>query len=204
MNVLVLSHMSGPLRLVILSAVIRRLMDERMTTSEAEKHLAIRDDLAADERAHLEAFVARSVPYTLVALDEAQNVLASERRTSAGEVLTRYVREGRNYGLSFMVATQQPTALDSRILAQVDTLIAHKLTVQSDIDYVRRNLKSNLPQEVGNGRTAGIGSYYAPDAAPGLLEASRSSRCEYEYLYPRQCRPRSGRYGDAQSARPAG
>ncbi|MBK8047944.1 MAG: ATP-binding protein [Anaerolineales bacterium] len=47
-----------------------------------------------------------------------------------------------------MVATQQPTAIDGRILAQVDTLIAHKLTVQSDIDYVRRNLKSNLPQEV--------------------------------------------------------
>ncbi len=63
-------------------------------------------------------------------------------------MLTRFVREGRNYGLSFMVATQQPTALDSRILAQVDTLIAHKLTVQGDIDYVRRNLKSNLPQEV--------------------------------------------------------
>jgi hypothetical protein len=47
-----------------------------------------------------------------------------------------------------MVATQQPTAIDGRILAQVDTLIAHKLTVHSDIDYVRRNLKSNLPQEV--------------------------------------------------------
>ena len=36
-------------------------------------------------------------------------------------MLIRYVREGRNYGLSFMVATQQPTALDSRLLAQVDT-----------------------------------------------------------------------------------
>jgi hypothetical protein len=63
-------------------------------------------------------------------------------------MLIRYVREGRNYGLSFMVATQQPTALDNRLLAQVDTLISHKLTVQGDIDYVRRNLKSNLPQEV--------------------------------------------------------
>jgi hypothetical protein len=30
----------------------------------------------------------------------------------------------------------------------VDTLIAHRLTVQTDIDYVRRNLKSNLPDEV--------------------------------------------------------
>jgi len=81
-------------------------------------------------------------------LDEAQNVLPSDKKTTAGEMLIRYVREGRNYGLSFMVATQQPTALDNRLLAQVDTLISHKLTVQGDIDYVKRNLKSNLPQEV--------------------------------------------------------
>ena len=74
--------------------------------------------------------------------------MPSERRTSAGEMLVRFVREGRNYGLSFMVATQQPTALDRRLLARVDTIIAHKLTVQGDIDYVKRNRKSNLPQEV--------------------------------------------------------
>ena len=148
MNVLVMNRMSGPLRLVVMSALIRRLLDARTEASEAEKHLAIRPDLSADERAHIEASLTRAVPPAWVALDEAQNVLPSERRTAAGEMLVRFVREGRNYGLSFMVATQQPTALDSRLLAQVDTLIAHKLTVQSDIDYVRRNLKSNMPEEV--------------------------------------------------------
>jgi len=148
MNVLVMNRMSIPLRLVILSAVIRRLMDERMEASEVEKHLAIRADMSEEEQAQWDKFLKNAIPRTLVALDEAQNILAAERRTSAGEMLTRYVREGRNYGLSFMVASQQPTAIDSRILAQVDTLIAHKLTVQTDIDYVRRNLKSNLPQEV--------------------------------------------------------
>jgi hypothetical protein len=148
MNVLVMNRMSIPLRLVILSAVFRRLMDERMEVSEVEKHLAIRANTNTEEKAKSEKYLMNAIPRTLVALDEAQNILAAERRTSAGEMLTRYVREGRNYGLSFMVATQQPTAIDSRILAQVDTLISHKLTVQTDIDYVRRNLKSNLPQEV--------------------------------------------------------
>ena len=148
MNVLVMNRLSGPLRLVVLSALIRRLLDARTEASEAEKHLAIRPDLSSEERARIEASLAKAVPPAWVALDEAQNVLPSERHTAAGEMLVRFVREGRNYGLSFMVATQQPTALDSRLLAQVDTLIAHKLTVQSDIDYVRRNLKSNLPQEV--------------------------------------------------------
>jgi hypothetical protein len=148
MNVLVMNRMSNPLRLVILSALIRRLLDERTVASEAEKNLAIRTDLSEEERATIKSSLARAVPPTWVAIDEAQNILPSEKRTTAGEMLIRYVREGRNYGLSFMVATQQPTALDSRLLAQVDTLLAHKLTVQSDIDYVRRNLKSNLPQEI--------------------------------------------------------
>lgn len=148
MNVLVMSRMSGSLRLVILSALIRRLMDERMVASEMEKHLLIRNDLTIDERMQIKNKLAMSVPKTWIALDEAQNILPSEKKTTAGEMLIRYVREGRNYGLSFMVATQQPTALDNRLLAQVDTLIAHKLTVQGDIDYVRRNLKSNMPQEI--------------------------------------------------------
>jgi hypothetical protein len=148
MNVLVMSRMSGPLRLVILSALVRRLMDERTVASEMEKHLLIRSDIKPAEAAQIRQRLARSVPPTWIALDEAQNILPSEKKTTAGEMLVRYVREGRNYGLSFMVATQQPTALDNRLLAQVDTLIAHKLTVQNDIEYVRRNLKSNLPQEV--------------------------------------------------------
>lgn len=148
MNVLVMSRMSGPLRLVILSALVRRLMDERMIASEMEKHLLIRSDLSEVERYQIKEKLKMSVPPTWIALDEAQNILPSERKTTAGEMLIRYVREGRNYGLSFMVATQQPTAIDDRILAQVDTIVAHKLTVQSDIDYVRKNMKSNLPQEV--------------------------------------------------------
>lgn len=148
MNVLVMSRMSGSLRLVILSALIRRLMEERMVASEMEKHLLIRNDLSLEERMKIKSKLEKSIPPTWIALDEAQNILPSEKKTTAGEMLIRYVREGRNYGLSFMVATQQPTALDNRLLAQVDTLIAHKLTVQGDIDYVRRNLKSNLPQEI--------------------------------------------------------
>ncbi|MDO9579415.1 MAG: zonular occludens toxin domain-containing protein [Bacteroidales bacterium] len=85
--------------------------------------------------------------------DEAQNFLPSERKTTATDVLIKLVREGRNFGLSFMLTTQQPSAIDQRILAQVDTLIVHKLTVQGDIEYIKRNLKSALPEEVKYGNS---------------------------------------------------
>jgi len=148
LSVVVMNRMSDELRLVVITALIRRIIAARIEASEDEKHLRIRPDLTSEERQDIQARLAASIPPSWVVIDEAQNALPSERRTTATDMLIKFVREGRNYGLSFMVATQQPTALDQRILSQVDTLIAHRLTVQTDIDYVRRNLKSNLPEEV--------------------------------------------------------
>jgi hypothetical protein len=127
---------------------MRRLIASRVKASEVEKHLKIIENLSDKERQSLEISLKESIPPAWVCIDEAQNILPSERRTSATDIMVKYVREGRNYDLSFMVATQQPTAIDPRILAQVDSLIVHKLTVQGDIDYIRRNIKSNLPDEV--------------------------------------------------------
>jgi len=148
MSVIVMNKMSDELRLIMVAAFLRRLIASRIRASETEKHLKLLDNLSADEQAKLKTTLKEAVPPTWVAIDEAQNVLPSERVTTATEVIVKYVREGRNYGLSFVVATQQPTSIDPRILAQVDTLIAHKLTVQSDIDYVKRNMKSNMPDEL--------------------------------------------------------
>jgi DNA helicase HerA-like ATPase len=151
MSVIVMNKMSDELRLIVVSALMRRLIASRVQASEAEKHLKIIEKLSPQERQALERASEAAAPQTWVAIDEAQNILPSERRTSATDVIVKYVREGRNYGLSFVVATQQPTAIDPRILAQVDTLLVHKLTVQGDIDYIRKNIKSNLPEEAKYG-----------------------------------------------------
>lgn len=148
MSVIVMNKMSDELRLIVASALLRQLIASRVRASEAEKHLKICEHLPPKEKAALESSLHNAIPPTWVCIDEAQNILPSERRTPATNVVVKYVREGRNYGLSFVVATQQPTAIDPRILSQVDTLIVHKLTVQGDIDYIRKNIKSNLPEEV--------------------------------------------------------
>lgn len=148
MSVIVMNRMTDELRLIVVAAILRRLISSRIRASETEKHLKLLDDIPPDEQMKLKRSLEEAVPQTWVAIDEAQNILPSERTTTATEVIVKYVREGRNYGLSFVVATQQPTSIDPRILAQVDTLIVHKLTVQNDIDYVKRNMKSSMPDEV--------------------------------------------------------
>lgn len=148
LNVIVMNRMSDELRYVLIMALIRRITRARIEASELEKDLAIRDDMTGDEKTRMQEALASGIPPCWIAADEAQNFLPSERRTGAADVLVRLVREGRNYGLSFAITTQQPTAIDPRVMSQVDTLISHKLTVQGDIEYVRRNLKSGSAEEV--------------------------------------------------------
>jgi len=148
LSVIAMNKMSDELRFVIMSALMRRIIHARIEASENEKRLRIMPDLLDKDKEILKEKLAKAIPRTWIVLDEAQNVLPSERKTSTTGVLIKLVREGRNFGLSFMFTTQQPSAVDQRILAQVDTIISHKLTVQGDVDYVKRNLKSNLPNEV--------------------------------------------------------
>ena len=51
-------------------------------------------------------------------------------------------------GLSAVLATQQPSALDQRVLSQVETFITHQLVTEADIRAVRENLKSTMPDSI--------------------------------------------------------
>lgn len=153
LTVILMNKMSDELRFVVISSLIRKIIEARIEASENEKNLLILPNLTDEEREKIIKKLESSIPPSWIVIDEAQNVLPYERRTGATDILVKLVREGRNYGISFMLTTQQPSAIDQRILAQVDTIIAHKLTVQQDIDYIRRNLKSNLPDEVKYGNS---------------------------------------------------
>lgn len=153
LSVLLLHKMADELRFVLIVSLIRKIMQARVETSEIEKNLRILPDLTDDKRNTMREKISQGIPPVWIIADEAQNFLPSERKTTATDVLVRLVREGRNCGLSFMLTTQQPSSIDQRILAQVDTLIVHKLTVQGDIDYIRRNMKSALPEEVKYGNS---------------------------------------------------
>ena len=71
-----------------------------------------------------------------------------EPDSSARDLFVQLVKEGRNMGLSAVLATQTPSALDSRVLSQVETFLAHQLVTEADIRAVRENLKSELPETI--------------------------------------------------------
>jgi len=128
------------------------LADNRGRVAFAEKRLALDPTLSQEDRQQLQQTIDTGVPRTIVALDEAQTFLAPGVAGSAREVFVRLVKEGRNMGLSAILATQQPSAIDQRVLSQVETFISHQLVTDPDIRAVRDNLKSSLPDGVEFGK----------------------------------------------------
>jgi DNA helicase HerA-like ATPase len=147
-SVLLLNRLSEDLRSVLVSVVVRRILRERSEASAAAKDLMINPHLSPDERAAREKCLVNAVPKCWVVIDEAQNVVPAGKPTFASESIVKLVKEGRNFGLSFVVTTQQPKAIDQSILSQVETFIVHKLVTLADIRFVLENVKCPMPDEI--------------------------------------------------------
>lgn len=85
-------------------------------------------------------------------MDEAHQFLPSRGKTPASFPLKRTIREGRQPGVSMVMATQQPGKIDSDVLTQSDIVICHHITSKIDIDglnkimntYLKKNIKTSL------------------------------------------------------------
>jgi hypothetical protein len=69
-------------------------------------------------------------------IDEAHVVCPNSGASPARKALVEYVKRGRDAGLSLVLATQQPAAVDDRVLSQVNLTFSHRLTFQNDITSV--------------------------------------------------------------------
>jgi hypothetical protein len=152
LTVILLGRLAQSHRSAVVGVLTRLLMEERGQVAFAEKRLALDPTLKDHERTLLAGIVQGGAPRTVVMLDEAQNFLAPSVTDPTREIFVRLVKEGRNIGLSAVLATQQPSAIDSRILSQVETFLSHQLVTDADIRAVRENLKSIPPDGVEFGR----------------------------------------------------
>jgi len=93
-----------------------------------------------------------NIPKVWLAVDEAHNFCPSGKSTLAKDILIRWAKEGRQPGLSLVVASQRPSAIDMDILTQCGLKIVHRITSKDDRkainalaeDYLDRSLDSAL------------------------------------------------------------
>lgn len=86
-----------------------------------------------------------------IIIDEAHVICPSGQVTAAKPSLIEYVKRGRDAGLSLVLATQQPAAIDSAVLSQVDLTLVHRLVLDSDIGAAISRFPSHFPSAVRMG-----------------------------------------------------
>jgi hypothetical protein len=85
------------------------------------------------------AIAEKGIPLVWLAVDEAQLFVPREKKTLSKEILIEeWMRQGRQPGLSLILATQRPSAVEPEVLSHCDVIICHRLTAQEDIDALSR------------------------------------------------------------------
>jgi hypothetical protein len=124
---------------LLVGILARRILAARKINTR--KHAAIK--MGSDsENSNLET----DIPPTWLFIDEAHTLIPGGGIvTPASKAIIEYVKQGRQPGCSLVFATQQPSAIDSRVLSQVGTLITYKLVFDDDIKSVFKRMPTIVP-----------------------------------------------------------
>jgi len=137
-TVIDVSFLDDNVRALVVGIIARNLLNTRKKVSRHEATGNLKN-------------IFGSIPVTWLMIDEAHILVpASGQKTAASDPLIEYVRQGRQPGCSLVLATQQPSAIDSRILSQTDILMCHKLVYDDDIKAVTRRMPSEMPSAFKN------------------------------------------------------
>jgi hypothetical protein len=139
---------------------LRGLSDgyERLAEIQRRKSITLREDNMEEAEKCQEQYykyiesAKQGLPRGWILIDEAHNYIPAKGIVASQKPLRQYVNEGRNLGLSIVVATQQPSGLDPSIRRNADILIIHSMSMRDDIDTAHGMLNTLVPETVTFGR----------------------------------------------------
>ena len=155
-------------RALVVALLAKRILRKRMTARRIEE---------IDE---MENIAENEMPIVWMLIDEAHEFLPAKGKTPASDPLLRWVKIGREPGVSLVLATQQPAKLHPNALSQCDVVLSHRLTAKQDIDSLGEIMQTYMRHDIGHYINA------LPDrTGTGLILDDNSER-----IYPIQMRPR--------------
>jgi DNA helicase HerA-like ATPase len=171
-------------RALIIGLICKKLFNERILARKKEEVEDIYYGL--EERRDK-----KEMPLVWLFLDEAHEFLPAVGKTPATNALVQLLREGRQPGISLVLATQQPGVIHRDVMTQSDIVIAHRLTNKNDIDALNEIMQTYLLETIQKSMRE------LPDLkGSGIILDDNSER-----LYPIRIRPRlTWHGGEAPSA----
>lgn len=122
----------------------------------------------------------QQMPLVWLVVDEAHEFLPRTGKTLATDPLVTILREGRQPGLSLILATQQPGKIHTDVMTQSDTVISHRITTKIDIDALSMLMQSYMRDSLNR----------MFDDLPRMKGAALVFDDTNERMYPVQIRPR--------------
>ncbi len=122
----------------------------------------------------------RDFPLVWLVIDEAHEFLPVTGKVASSDALITILREGRQPGISLILATQQPGKIHTDVLTQADTVIAHRITAKLDVDALGTLMQSYMRE----GLTTQL------DNLPSMKGAAIVFDDTNERMYPMRLRPR--------------
>jgi hypothetical protein len=138
---------------LVVGLVSQKMFIERMLHRKNEEYQEInvsRSSFGQKEKEEKK----QEMPLVWLVIDEAHEFLPREGETAASQALITILREGRQPGISLILATQQPGKIHTDVMTQSDTVISHRMTAKIDTQalsmlmqsYMRSGLDVQLDQ----------------------------------------------------------
>lgn len=127
-----------------------------------------------------EAPVKQDMPLVWLVIDEAHEFLPREGKVASTDALVTIMREGRQPGISLILATQQPGKIHTDVMTQSDTVLSHRITAKIDVDALGMLMQSYMRE----------GLVQELDKLPRVKGAGIIFDDANEKMYPMRIRPR--------------
>ena len=162
---------------LVIGLVSKKIFYERMLYRKKEEL----------ENAHLGLEIkSREFPLVWIMIDEAHESLPKDGVTPATEPLVQIIREGRQPGITLVLATQQPGKMHTDVLTQSDVVISHRVTAQRDLKALNEIMKNFSMQDI---------EVYMNENLPKRKGAALILDDKSERIYPVQIKPRVSWHG---------
>ncbi len=174
---------SSNIKALVISIISKKLLVDRIDKRKIEELEAIETTesyFSIEEKKEK-----RKMPLVWIFLDEAHEFLKKNEKTPATDALVQLLREGRQPGISLVLATQQPGEIHRDVLTQTDIVISHRITAKRDITALNAMSQSYL--------IADIQRYL--NELPTLKGSAIILDDNSERIYPMRVRPRLSWHG---------
>ncbi len=168
---------------LVIGIVAQKLFIKRMRQKKDEEykdiHKSVHFFADADEPSKQE------YPMVWLVIDEAHEFLPVKGKTAASDALITILREGRQPGVSLILATQQPGKIHTDVMTQSDTIISHRITAKLDTDALGMLMQSYMRE--------GLDRFL--NELPRVKGAAIVLDDNNEKMYPIRVRPRMSWHG---------